>query len=82
MQVGIKATNIGSLIRQAPWLALQRIDGQMLPVARFLRTAGVVDMERIVRAYPRILCASIRGELAPRVSRETCSNIQMVVSDG
>lgn len=47
-----------------------------------MRTAGVVDMERIVRAYPRILCASIRGELAPRVSRETCSNVQMVVSDG
>lgn len=66
-EVGIKATNIGSLIRQAPWLVLQRIDGQMLPVARFLRTAGVVDMERVVRAYPRILCASIRGELAPRV---------------
>lgn len=66
-KVGIKATNIGSLIRQAPWLVIQRIDGQMLPVAMFLRRAGVTDMERVVRAYPRILCSSIRGDLAPRV---------------
>lgn len=66
-QVGIKAANIASLIRQAPWLVLQPIDGQMLPVARFLRIAGVTDVERIVRAYPKVLCASIKGELAPRV---------------
>ncbi|CAM9444454.1 unnamed protein product, partial [Ectocarpus fasciculatus] len=66
-EVGIKSTNIGSLIRQAPWLVLQPIDGQMLPVVRFLRIAGVVDVERVLRAYPKVLCASIRGELAPRV---------------
>lgn len=71
LKVGIKATNIGSLVRQAPWLVLQRIDGQMLPVVRFLRRAGVVDVERVVRAYPRILCANIRGELAPRVRSDT-----------
>lgn len=67
-KVGIKSTNIGSLIRQAPWLVLQPIDGQMLPVVRFLRIAGVVDVERVLRAYPKVLSASIRGELAPRVS--------------
>ncbi|CAM9230890.1 unnamed protein product [Ectocarpus sp. 12 AP-2014] len=66
-EVGIKSTNIGSLIRQAPWLVLQPIDGQMLPVVRFLRIAGVVDVERVLRAYPKVLSASIRGELAPRV---------------
>ncbi|CAM9714409.1 unnamed protein product [Scytosiphon promiscuus] len=66
-EVGIKATNIGSLIRQAPWLVLQPIDAQMLPVVRFLRIAGVMDVERVVRAYPKVLCATIKGELAPRV---------------
>lgn len=49
-------------------MVLQPIDGQMLPVVRFLRIAGVMDVERVVRAYPKVLCASIKGELAPRVS--------------
>lgn len=67
-QVGIKPAEVGSLVRQAPWLSLERIDGQMVPVVRFLRRAGVTDVERVIRAYPRILCASVRGELVPRVS--------------
>lgn len=66
--MGIKAAEIGSLIRQAPWLVLQDIDAQMLPVVKFLSRAGVTDMERVLRAYPKILCASVRDELAPRVS--------------
>lgn len=68
--MGIRATNIASLIRQAPWLVLQPIDGQMLPVTTFLRIAGVTDVERVVRAYPKVLCTSIRGDLAPRVSEK------------
>lgn len=67
-QVGVKAADVGSLIRQAPWLVLENIDGQMLPAVKFLTRVGVTDLERVVRAYPKILCASIRGELAPRVS--------------
>lgn len=48
-------------------MVLQPIDAQMLPVARFLRIAGVFDVERVVRAYPKVLCANIKAELAPRV---------------
>lgn len=67
-KVGIKAANVGSLIRQAPWLVSERIDGQMLSVVRFLRRVGVFDMERIVRAYPKILAANVRSDLVPKVS--------------
>lgn len=66
-KVGMKAANVGSLLRQAPWLVVERIDGQMLPVVRFLRRVGVFDMERIVRAYPKILCLNVRSDLVPRV---------------
>lgn len=66
-KVGMKAANIGSLLRQAPWLVVERIDGQMLPVVRFLRRVGVFDMERIVRAYPKILSSNVRSDLVPKV---------------
>ena len=65
--MGIKAANVGSLVRQAPWLALERIDGQMVAVVEFLTRAGVTDLERVVRAYPKVLCLSVKDDLAPRV---------------
>ncbi|CAN0389915.1 unnamed protein product, partial [Discosporangium mesarthrocarpum] len=67
LKVGLKAFELGSLFRQAPWLVNQHIDGQMLPVVRYLRGLGVYNMERVVRAYPRVLCASVEKDLAPRV---------------
>lgn len=71
--MGIKAANVGSLIRQAPWLVLEPIDGQMQPVVTFLRRAGVFDVERVLRAYPKILVADVRNDLVPKVSdRRQC----------
>lgn len=69
---------MGSLIRRAPWLVLESIDGQMLPVVNFLSRAGVTDLERVIRAYPKILSSSIRGELAPRVSKLLYCTLHML----
>ncbi|CAM9885935.1 unnamed protein product [Chrysoparadoxa australica] len=66
-EVGIKAFELGSLLRDAPWLAEKSIDGQLRPVVKYLQECGVSDMERVIRAYPQILVASIDEQLEPIV---------------
>ncbi|CAM9614878.1 unnamed protein product [Phaeothamnion confervicola] len=70
-EVGVKPSEVGSLLRQAPWLAECPIDGQLRPAVAYLRgdAVGVTapGLERIVRAYPRALAESVEQDLAPRI---------------
>ncbi|KAG5187906.1 mTERF-domain-containing protein [Tribonema minus] len=73
-EVGMRAASDDSsavslnVLRQAPWLAEHDLETQLRPVARYLQESlGIRDMQRVLRAYPQILCCSITKDLEPRV---------------
>jgi hypothetical protein len=66
-EIGIPTRNVGSLLKQAPWLPNYDIDEIYRPVVRFLGEVGVEDTERIIRAHPHVLLSDVEADLEPRV---------------
>ena len=58
---------VGSLLRQAPWLLQANLDFTVKPVLAFLRNWGVQKLDIVVRAYPQVLLADVKTELGPRL---------------
>lgn len=66
--VGIKARELGSLFRWAPWLLHEATTTTLSPIIAYLRgEVGIIRMEKLLRRFPQIVTCDLNEDIIPSI---------------